>query len=107
MVAGYEVVATEPPAACITLAVKQGMDAKVFSSLSGSLKFRWFSALGSVCRLAPTELTSNIRFHKKKADEAVRPIAIAYCNLIISLRLLALILCSNCSNTFNKVLSSM
>ena len=34
------------------------------------------------------------------------PTATARNDLIISLRLLALILCSNCSNTFNKVLTS-
>ncbi len=38
------------------------------------LKFRWFSALGSVCRFAP-EFASEIRYDKNRADEAVRPIA--------------------------------
>ena len=39
------------------------------------LKFRWFSALGSVCRFSPTGFASEIRHDKNRADEAVRPIA--------------------------------
>ena len=74
--------------------------------LSSILKFRWFSALGSVYHSAP-EFASEILYDKNRADEAVRPIARACIAQNISLRLLALILCSNCSNTFNKVLSSM
>ena len=53
---------------CITLAVKQGMDAKVFS-LTLSVKFRWFSALGSVCRPTTTVFASEIRLDKNRADE--------------------------------------
>ena len=57
------------------------------------LKFR--------CRLAP-EFASEIRYDKNRADDAVRHIAHVRLITVISLCLLALILCNNCCNTFNN-----